>query len=45
MVIFQTILKSGFQVFFSKWLPIMAAILLKLFQNRTFVSGFKQNGG
>ncbi len=31
--------------FFSRWLQIMAAILLKPFESRTFVSGFKQNGG
>jgi hypothetical protein len=45
MVIFGTLLKSGFQMVFSRWLPIMAPLLLKPFENRTFVSGFKQNGG
>jgi hypothetical protein len=35
MVIFQILLKSGFQMFFSRWLPMMAFILKKPFENRT----------
>jgi hypothetical protein len=38
MVIFRTLLKSGFQMFFSRWLPIMAAILKKTIQKPDFKS-------
>jgi hypothetical protein len=39
MVIFRTLFVSGFQTVKARWLPKLAAILLKPFENRTFMSG------
>jgi hypothetical protein len=45
MVIFRTLFVSSIRMVKARWRPNLAAILLKTFENRTFVSGLAPSLG